>query len=614
MRVVGHQIDGKDILAADSRGKTAPPHLVSTRRNLGRGGHLRGMDAFRESLADARALPQLALLGIAAGAVTSVAVGALFALIGFAGDAVASLAGGDFQRLSPMKRAALPLAGAAVLAVVLTPLAARRRRAGVAHVLERLAQRRVRFPLANAAVQCFGGAAALGAGLSGGAEGPAAHLGAASSSSLGNALKIPQNSVRVLVACGAAAALASSFNTPMAGVIFALEVVLMEYTAATFIPVLLAAATANIVGHWTFGQAEALAMPDLTMHSYMDLPFVMLAGVVIGALAAVFVAALRGFARLDGQPFWFRAGLAGAITGAAALASPAVMGMGYDSVHLALLGQIAWPALLIIVVAKTVASTACVGLGLPVGVIAPTLVIGAAAGELLSFAGAAWAPAGASAPGFYAMLGMAAMAGAALHAPLTALLIVLELTSNLHVILPAMLIVAVATVTSRHVLRQPSAFAVPLRRLGISHPPTAPEQHLLRTAVARLMEKRFAVLPRGGGTPLGTATWVIADRGNAPRLLRARDFPPEGADSSLASGEPAHFIDYRATLLEAQERLDQTGAQALCVHGGQAEGLAGVVGVLERATLDAWAAGRRPGAADAAPNTRASGAQRRGED
>ena len=546
------------------------------------------MDAFRERLADVGALPQLALLGIAA----SVAVGALFALIGFAGEAIASLAEGDFQHLSHMRRAALPLAGAAVLAVALTPLAAPRRRAGVAHVLERLARRRVRFPLANAAVQCFGGAAALGAGLSGGAEGPAVHLGAASSSSMGNALKIPQNSVRVLVACGAAAALASSFNAPMAGVIFALEVVLMEYTAATFIPVLLAAATASIVGHWTFGQGGALAMPDLAMHSYLDLPFVLLAGVVIGALAAVFVAGLRGFARLDGQPFWLRAGLAGAITGAAALASPAVMGMGYDSVQLALLGQIAWPALLVIVVAKTIASTACVGLGMPVGVIAPTLVIGAAAGELLSFAGTAWAPAGASAPGFYAMLGMAAMVGAALHAPLTALLIVLELTSNLHVILPAMLIVAVATVTSRHVLRQPSAFAVPLRRLGISHPPTAPEQHLLRTAVARLMEKRFALLPLDGGTPPGAATWLIAaDRDNAPRLLRPQSFPPAGADSS-AAGEPAPFIDYRATLLEARERLDQTGAQALCVHAGRAEGLAGIVGVLERSALDAWAAGR----------------------
>ena len=548
-------------------------------------------------------MPQLALLAIAAGAATSVAVGALFAFIEFAGDAMASFAGGDFQSLPPMTRVALPLAGAAVLGVVLTPLAARHRRAGVAHVLERLAARRVRFPLANAAVQWFGGAAALGAGFSGGAEGPAVHLGAASSSGMGNALKIPQNSIRVLVACGAAAALASSFNTPMAGVIFALEVVLMEYTAATFIPVLLAAATGNIVGHWMFGEAETLAMPNLAMHSYSDIPFVMLAGVVIGALAAAFVAGLRGFAKLDGQPYWLRAGLAGAITGAAALASPAVMGIGYDSVHLALLGQIAWPALLVLVVAKTVASTACVGLGLPVGVIAPTLVIGAAAGELMGFAGAAWAPADASSPGFYAMLGMAAMVGAALHAPLTALLIVLELTSNLHVILPAMLIVAVATATSRHALRQPSAFAVPLRRLGISHPPTAPEQHLLRTAVAGLMERRFALLPQGGAaapTP-GAAIWFIAPgMDDVPRLLRAEDVPPASA-ASAAGGEPAPFIDFRATLLEARERLDQTGAQALCVHNGRVEGLAGIVGVLECAQLDAWATGHRRQATDAVP-------------
>ena len=566
------------------------PQFVINRSNSARRAGRR-LGAFRERLADSGAMPQLIVLGIAAGVTTSIAVGTFFAIIDLAEAAVTKLAGGEFSQLSPAMRAALPLGGAALLAVALTPLAARRHRAGVAHVLERLAQRRVRFPLSNALVQCLGGATALSAGFSGGAEGPAAHLGAASSASIGRRLKIPENSLRVMAACGAAAALASSFNTPMAGVVFALEVVLMEYTAATFIPVLVAAATANAVGYSMFGHNETFAMPSLEMHSYLDLPFVMFAGLAIGALAAAFVAALRGFARLGRHPFWMRAGLAGGITAAAAVAAPAVMGIGYDVVHFALLGQIAWPALLVIVAAKTAASTACVGLGLPVGVIAPTLVIGAAAGELIGHLGGAWAAADASSPGFYAMLGMAAMLAAALHAPLTALLIVLELTSNLHVILPAMLIIAIATTTARHALRQPSAFMVPLRGLGISYPPSPPEQHLLRNAVASIMERRFALLAsdRAAVAP-GDAVWLVIANGDedAVRLRRAQGARPGAA---APANEPTSFIDVRATLLEAREQLDRTGVNALCVHSGAAARAANVVGVLARAQLDAYAAG-----------------------
>ena len=331
----------------------------------------------RPRLAYADPLQRLALLGVAAGAVTGIVV-SLFRLA-LDGAALVVL-GGDsenFEALPPALRAGLPLLGAVVIGVALTRLTEDRRRTGVAHVLQRLREHAGRLPATNAVVQFFAGTFALATGLSGGREGPAIHLGATASSLLGQRLGVPPDSLRILVACGAAAAIAGSFNTPMAGVVFAMEVVLLEYAVASFIPVGLAAVTATVVTRYLFGDTPVFAVGSLEMHSLLDVPFVVLAGFAIGTLGAAFTACVRLFTRMGRRPYWARAILAGAITAVAALAAPAVMGVGYDTVDAALAGTLAWSALAVILVAKLAASSACVGLGMPVGVIGPTLVMGA---------------------------------------------------------------------------------------------------------------------------------------------------------------------------------------------------------------------------------------------
>ena len=412
----------------------------------------------RPRLAYADPLQRLALLGVAAGAVTGVVI-ALFRL---AIDSAALLAlGGDsenFEGLPPAMRAGLPLLGALVVGIALTRLSEDRRRTGVAHVLQRLREHAGRLPATNALVQFFAGTAALAAGFSGGREGPAIHLGATASSLLGQRLGVPADSLRILVACGAAAAIAGSFNTPMAGVVFAMEVVLMGYAVASFIPVGLAAVTATVITRYLFGDTPVFAVGSMQMHSLMDVPFVVLAGLAIGTLGAAFTATVRLFTRMGRRPYWARAMLAGAITAAAAVPAPAVMGVGYDTVDAALAGTLAWSALAVILVAKMAASSACVGLGMPVGVIGPTIVMGAACGGLLGHLGQFLSPGEASSEGFYVLLGMAAMMAAALQAPLAALMAVVELTSNASIILPAMLIVIVATLTAGRLFRQPSVF------------------------------------------------------------------------------------------------------------------------------------------------------------
>ena len=205
--------------------------------------------------------------------------------------------------------------------------------------MERLSRHQGHLPAGNALVQFFGGAAALLSGQSGGREGPAIHLGAATASLLGCTRHLPKNSMRTLVACGTAAALASAFNTPVAGVIFAMEVVMMEYSFGNFLPVIIASVTAAFSAHLFLGPEPPLNAPPPEMRSLAEVPFVCLAGLAIGCLAAGFNRLLAGFAALSAWPFLARAGLAGALTGIAALATPGVRGMGYDTLNSAMAGN-----------------------------------------------------------------------------------------------------------------------------------------------------------------------------------------------------------------------------------------------------------------------------------
>ena len=190
----------------------------------------------RRQFGNSDALPQLVALAIVSGVLTALVILAFRLLIDYPltlwlGDAEA------FESLGYVQRASLPLAGAFAIGLALSFFSSDRRRVGVPHVMACLSERRGRLPASNAAVQFLGGAAALLSGQSGGREGPAIHLGAAAASLLGQWLRLPNDGMRTLVACGTAAALASSFNTPIAGVIFAMEVVMMEYTPSpTFYP------------------------------------------------------------------------------------------------------------------------------------------------------------------------------------------------------------------------------------------------------------------------------------------------------------------------------------------------------------------------------------------
>ena len=166
------------------------------------------------------------------------------------GGAALYMTDGDpeaFESMAPWLRALLPLLAVTIVGVLLYRQKPTARKLGVGHVIERLTYHQGRFPLRNWLNQWWVGVVVVLGGLSAGREGPAIHLGAAAASGLGQQMRLPNNSLRVLVACGTAAAISASFNTPIAGVIFAMEVVMMEYTLMSFMPVILASTMGALV-------------------------------------------------------------------------------------------------------------------------------------------------------------------------------------------------------------------------------------------------------------------------------------------------------------------------------------------------------------------------------
>jgi CIC family chloride channel protein len=343
-------------------------------------------ERFRLSLASSQAGIGLSLLGLLAGSLAGGLVVLFRLLIEFVqglhipyGDVE------NYEALPVLFRFALPIGGAVIIGLWFHSLHPAARRVGVIHVMERLQYHEGHLPLKNLAIQFLAGAIALICGHSVGREAPSIHLGAASASLFGQSFKLPNNSIRTLVACGSAASIAASFNTPLAGVIFAMEVVMMEYTIAGFTPVILASVVATIISRAVFGAGSLFYVPQLTFGSTWDLLYILFMGICLGALSAFFVAAIRFFARNAAKvPVVVAIVGAGVLVGVMAIEIPAVMGMGYDTVNATILGDIAVSSLLLILVAKLIASAACVAVGIPGGLIGPTIVMGAMVGGLFA--------------------------------------------------------------------------------------------------------------------------------------------------------------------------------------------------------------------------------------
>jgi len=550
--------------------------------------------------ADALLLPSL--IGLVAGIVTGLGM-VLFRLV--IDHSQELLLGADnlegYESLSPMARMLLPLGGGIVVGILFQNLARPTRQIGVAHVIERLSFHEGYLPIRNAIAQFIGASISLISGHSGGREGPAIHVGAASATFIGDRLHLPNNARRVLIGCGTAAAIAASFDTPLAGVIFAMEVVLMEYTLTGFTPIVLASVSGTLVSRMFFPSAPIFSLSDLDIGHGDDILPLLVTGVSIGILAAIMVR-LLGFvaARTKDYPPLPKFAAAGLLTGMVAVVVPQVMGIGYDTVDGALTGEFAISTLVVVASCKLLVTSVGLGLGIPAGVIGPSLIVGATAGMALGigYVQAGWVePSG---MGTFVLVGMGAMMSSVLHAPLAALTAILELTGQHRIVFPGMLVIVSAYLTSRSLLRTDSVFTVILRARGIAARNDPMSQSLSRLGVARAMSSEFAELAAAVSRETLTETlrerprWLIleTDEGNRrlvaaaelAALLDSDDSEELDLESAPLRRRAAANVGFRSTLAEAQRRMEEQGIDALFVTERREGG--DVIGVLTREDME----------------------------
>jgi H+/Cl- antiporter ClcA len=555
-------------------------------------------------MAHVDALPQLSLMGVLCGLLSGAVIIAFRWIVEVGAPLLTPMEHSDaFESLGPHWRLAIAVAGGLVVGWLFQLVQSGTRQVGVVHVIERLNYHQGNLPLRNAVLQFIGAAVSIVCGHSVGREGPNIHLGATAGSLLGRKLGLPNNSVRTLVGCGVAAAIAAGFNTPLAGVVFAMEVVLMEYTIVGFVPIMLAAVSATALTRLVFGEHIIFYVSVHEWSTINEFLYALFLGCAIGILAALFIRlTLYITEATQAIAIWVRLTIAGAVVGLIAIPVPEVMGIGYDTVSAALLGEIALFTLAIIVAAKLFATAACIGLGSPGGLIAPSLFIGASTGGAVGSLIVVLFNDQLSS-GTYAMIGMGAMMAATLQAPMAALLALLELTANPNLIMPSMTAVISAVLVTRVVFGCPSIYQLMLQNRGLDIHSDPLAQSLQRIGIVRAMDKSFVHGSRLASRKAAelmlknSPAWVlVSDQDGPTALLPAADlalFLEDHAEQEEidlleipAKRRDLSHADVLASLKDALELLNESGKGALYVTGTRGRGSDLVYGVLTRDEIE----------------------------
>lgn len=288
----------------------------------------------------------------------------------------------------------------------------------------------------------------LGCGASTGREGPVVHLGATIATQISRGLQLHAAGNRLVLACGAAAAVSASFNAPIAGALFAHEVILGHYALTAVIPIILASVVAAVCSHLWFGDVAAFIIPPYEIRSYLEIPAFVLLGVVCAGVAALFQFSLTvtdQIIRAVDVYLPIKTMVGGFILGLVALLYPEVLGVGYETTDNALKGNFGFWLMVQLIVVKTAMTAMCLAVRFGGGVFSPSLYLGALTGGAFGIAAASVVPDAASSTGLYALIGMGAVAASVLGAPISTAMIVFELTGGFALSIALLLTVSVAT-------------------------------------------------------------------------------------------------------------------------------------------------------------------------
>ncbi|RLV74597.1 chloride channel protein [Streptomyces rapamycinicus NRRL 5491] len=445
-----------------------------------------------------------------------------------------------------------PVAGGLLYGPLVQRFAREARGHGVPEVMYAVAHRGGRIAPQVAVVKALASALCMGSGGSVGREGPIVQIGSALGSTVGGVLRVPEDRRRLLVACGAAGGIAATFNAPLAGVFFAMELILRDFAVESFGAVVLSSVTASVIGRAVLGDEAFLTLPAFHVGHPGQYVLFALLGVVAGAVGVAFTRVLyliedacdwawRG-------PEWLRPAAGGLLLGGLLLALPQMYGVGYPVLENAIDGEYTVGLLLLLLVGKIVATSLTIGIGGSGGVFAPSLFLGAMAGTAFGATVHQLLPGTAGAVGAYGLVGMGAVFAGSARAPITAVIVLFELTGQYSIILPMMLAIVLATLTSR-LLSRDTIYTLKLRRRGIELDTARLTPSLTGATVREVMAEPPTPLP--GTLPLEDAADVIARSGHGILPVTGRNGRYAGVVTARAVAEaltePDPALDAHAT-------------------------------------------------------------------
>ena len=363
----------------------------------------------------------------------------------------------------------VPVIGGLIVGPVVYFFAREAKGHGVPEVMEAIALKGGVIRKRVVVVKTLASAICIGSGGSVGREGPIVQIGSAVGSTLGQFMKVSGDRMRILVGCGAAAGIAATFNAPIAGSMFALEIVLGDFGLATFSPIVISSVVATAVSRAYLGDNPAFIVPVYELVSGWELPMYLVLGLFCALVGVTFTKSLYRIEDLFDDikfPEYLKGIIGGMLLGAAALVFPQILGVGYGAIDMALMQKMAWWLLLVLVGLKILATSITIGSGGSGGIFAPSLFLGAMAGGFFGAVVHQLFPDITATPGAYSIVGMGAVVAATTHGPLSAILILFEMTSDYKIILPLMLSCIIAAIASGQLLRD-SIYTLKLARRGI---------------------------------------------------------------------------------------------------------------------------------------------------
>lgn len=391
----------------------------------------------------------------------------------------------------------IPMAGGLLVGPIVYKFASEAKGHGVPEVMNAVARLGGIIRPRVAAAKTVASAICIGSGGSAGREGPIIQIGSAIGSTIGQWFRLSGSRVKVLVGSGAAAGIAAVFNAPIAGVIFALEIILGDFAVKTFSPVLLSAVVSSLITWSLVGNYPAFTVPGYELVSAWEVLLYVIMAVCIGGVAV-------GFTRmLDWTESFFdrlrisnmlKPALGGLLLGCIAIVYPQVLADGYQTISLTLHGQLDVWLLVVLIAMKLLATSFTLGSGNSGGIFAPSLFIGAVAGGAFGFLVNYLFPGSTATPGAYALVGMAGMVAGATHAPITAMLIIFEMTRDYRIILPLMVTVVISTLIAGRLFPH-SIYTVKLFKRGIDLRGGKDVNVLRSHRVREVMDTRFETIP-----------------------------------------------------------------------------------------------------------------------